>query len=638
MADITSRDFQELIKRQKETTDKLETIVRQNVEGNSVRERFLDALPEIANDTRLASQREKFDVKEGITRTDDLQEQTTEEVKKGTAATQKLIEKVDKGNDKEESSAKKIEESVEKQGGFLKNLMPKFLTSKEDKKDEKRLFTKLSDNIKGFGDFLTNIPLIGGPIEGIFSIFKRLFQGGVLATLLVVLENFVKSPLFDKFLDGLANFIDKIIEITTGVKKKTPGIIASYKKEYDDANDDSILGIFKGIFAVVKKGAIDYKNRFAKAIENDEYFVLAALAALPLVIFSVVKRVTGLVTGILTMLGGKKLLGMLGKLKPKPGATAGTAAGATVAGSGKTVSSGFKMGEMNPATARKIELLKKFGKAGLVGTAVTSGLALAPDVMTLTDDEASAFEKQQAKKGIGRTTTGLGSALALGAAGSKYGAMGGFALGGPLGSAFGGLLGGLVGGTAGFVSGTGLFDAVSNFFKKDKGFPDSDIEKRSKELQKIMSEAEFDRFKQLQDEKKEAQDQLNDMVKSGEIDKEQEIKMQKEIIDYFEKNKEYQRLKEGMIKLFNEPDAREEILRKPHLMDFSRENTKVLPKKMDELIRLSEENNKLLSQGTIVNSQVFGGSTNIQNNPTNTTVVSDTHLKDSYQYFRNAYG
>ena len=144
MADITSRDFQELIKRQKETTDKLETIVRQNVEGNSVRERFLDALPEIANDTRLASQREKFDVKEGITRTDDLQEQTTEEVKKGTAATQKLIEKVDKGNDKEESSAKKIEESVEKQGGFLKNLMPQFLTSKEDKKDEKRIFTKLA--------------------------------------------------------------------------------------------------------------------------------------------------------------------------------------------------------------------------------------------------------------------------------------------------------------------------------------------------------------------------------------------------------------------------------------------------------------------------------------------------------------
>lgn len=636
MADITSRDFQELIKRQKETTDKLETIVRQNVEGNSVRERFLDALPEIANDTRLASQREKFDVKEGITRTDDLQEQTTEEVKKGTAATQKLIEKVDKGNDKEESSAKKIEESVEKQGGFLKNLMPQFLTSKEDKKDEKRLFTKLSDNIKGFGDFLTNIPLIGGPIEGIFSIFKRLFQGGVLATLLVVLENFVNSPLFDKFLDGLANFIDKIIEITTGVKKKTPGIIASYKKEFDDANDGSILGIFKGIFAVVKKGAIDYKNRFAKAIENDEYFVLAALAALPLVIFSVVKRVTGLVTGILTMLGGKKLLGMLGKLKPKPGASAG----ATVAGSGKTASSGFKMGAMNPETVKKINTLQKFGKVGIVGSAITGGLALAPDVMTLTDDEATDFEKQQAKKGIGRTTTGLGSALALGAAGSKYGAMGGFALGGPVGSAFGGLLGGLVGGTAGFVSGTGLFDAVSNFFGKDKGFPDSDIEKRSKEIQKIMSEKEFERFKQLQDERKIALEKLGKMLDSGEISKAEYDKAFDDIKDYFDESKEYQRLLNKLKKVFKEePSIKEEIMhRSPHLLELTKANTKVLPKKMDELIRLSEENNKLLSQGTTFNSQIFGGSTNIQNNPTNTTVVSDVHLKDSYQYFRNAYG
>ena len=30
MADITSRDFQELIKRQKETTDSLQTIIQQN--------------------------------------------------------------------------------------------------------------------------------------------------------------------------------------------------------------------------------------------------------------------------------------------------------------------------------------------------------------------------------------------------------------------------------------------------------------------------------------------------------------------------------------------------------------------------------------------------------------------------------
>ena len=39
MADITSRDFQELIKRQKETTDKLETIVGQNIRAGDASER-----------------------------------------------------------------------------------------------------------------------------------------------------------------------------------------------------------------------------------------------------------------------------------------------------------------------------------------------------------------------------------------------------------------------------------------------------------------------------------------------------------------------------------------------------------------------------------------------------------------------
>jgi len=636
MADITSRDFQELIKRQKETTDRLETIVQQNIRAGDASERFKDALPEIINDTRLASQREKFDVKEGITRTDDLQEETTEEVRKGTQATQKLIEKVDKGNEKEGESAKKIEESVAEQGGFLKNLMPKFLTSKEDRKDEKRIFTKISDNLKGFGNFLTNIPLIGGPIEGLFSLFKRLFQGGLLAALIVGLDKFIKSPMFDTFLKGLANFIDKIVEITTGLKKKTPGIIASYKKEFDDNNDDGFMGTVKGIFAVLRKGVIDYKNRFAKAIENDEYFVMAALAALPLVIFSVVKRVTGLVTGILGALGGRKLLNMLGNLKPRPGAAGATT---TVTGSGR-VSSGFQMGTMNPATARKIEVLKKFGKFGVAGSVVTSGLALAPDVMTLTDDEATDFEKQQAKKGIGRTTTGLGSAIAMGTAASKLGAMGGFAFGGPLGSAIGGLLGGLVGGTAGFVSGTGLFDAVSNFFGKDKGFTDSDLEKRSKEIQKIMSEKEFERFKQMQDDRKIALVELDKMLQSGEISKAEYDRTFQDIKDHFDESKEYQRLLNKLKKVIKkEPSIKEEIMhRSPHLLELSKANTKVLPKKMDELIRLSKENNKLLSQGTILNSQVFGGSTNIQNNQSDTTVVSDVKLKDSFQYFRNAYG
>ena len=77
MADITSRDFQELIKRQKETTDSLQTIIQQNERSGDASERFKDALPEIANDTRLAVQRESFDKKEGITETYNLQRETT---------------------------------------------------------------------------------------------------------------------------------------------------------------------------------------------------------------------------------------------------------------------------------------------------------------------------------------------------------------------------------------------------------------------------------------------------------------------------------------------------------------------------------------------------------------------------------
>ena len=76
MADITSRDFQELIKRQKETTDSLQTIIQQNEKAGTPRERFLDNAAEILNDSRLADIRERFDKKEGTTEVDEKVEET----------------------------------------------------------------------------------------------------------------------------------------------------------------------------------------------------------------------------------------------------------------------------------------------------------------------------------------------------------------------------------------------------------------------------------------------------------------------------------------------------------------------------------------------------------------------------------
>ena len=637
MADETSKNFQELIKKQIETNAKLQALVDQGIQDDTITERTLDALPEILNDRDLFKKNYKVNKAEGIFDNDELQEKTREEIERGNEI---LLSGIQSAKDREKVEEEyekahldvntKVNEGIisvaegqrlnqkldEERDEKLKGLIQPLQESQEDRNDFKRTMKKITGFMGGVKDFVgKTFGLLDtatmGALSTVGSILKNLFKGGLLFGALVLLQKFIDSPAFES-----------MIKIINNVEKK----VRAYIKSFEGLTfEEGVQKLGKDIAGVVKK----FVKSFAKELAIGAAVLAVALGGFFLGIRGILKLAllpfsAAAAAGSLLFGGGK------GKGKmPKGGVTEK---------SGKGGKGAFKMGEMNPQTAKKMQTLTKFGKVGIVGSAITGGLALAPDIMTLTDDEASAVEKSEAKKGVAKTSTGLAGATALGAAGTKIGAGIGTFIAPGLGTAAGGLLGGLIGGTAGFVGGTGLFDAVSNFFGKDKGFTDSDIEKRSKELQKIMSEAEFDRFKQLQDERKEAQDQLNDMVKSGEINKEQEIKMQKELNDYFEKNKEYQRLKEGMIKLFNEPDAREEILRKPHLMDFSRENAKVLPKKMDELIRLSEENNKLLSQGTILNSQVFGGSTNIQNNPTNTTVVSDTHLKDSYQYFRNAYG
>ena len=63
--------FKNLSKDKKKLLISYKLLFNKMRQGDSARERFLDALPEIINDTRLASQREKFDKKEGMTETDD---------------------------------------------------------------------------------------------------------------------------------------------------------------------------------------------------------------------------------------------------------------------------------------------------------------------------------------------------------------------------------------------------------------------------------------------------------------------------------------------------------------------------------------------------------------------------------------
>ena len=158
MADITSRDFQELIKRQKETTDSLQTIIQQNEQGDSARERFLDNAAEIINARSLAADREKFDIKQGMTETDDNVKETTSAVNKvGKHLKQNFIEEKNKET-----------------------------SEKEDKKDSIRLMSKMSKTMESASNAIKDSFLgkaIGGTLDSIGSVIKNIVKGGLLLLL-----------------------------------------------------------------------------------------------------------------------------------------------------------------------------------------------------------------------------------------------------------------------------------------------------------------------------------------------------------------------------------------------------------------------------------------------------------------------
>ena len=175
MADITSRDFQELIKRQKETTDSLQTIIQQNDRGDDAGERLKDALPEIINDTRLASQRESFDKKEGITETDNLQKETTDEVVKLQKIQTQGIDETKEQKEEQSELQQEILEANKK--GFLTfgerikffalGVKESITKSGEDKKDEKRDRSKLLTSVQNLGKGI--LGAITSPIETTFK-------------------------------------------------------------------------------------------------------------------------------------------------------------------------------------------------------------------------------------------------------------------------------------------------------------------------------------------------------------------------------------------------------------------------------------------------------------------------------------
>ena len=317
MADITSRDFQELIKRQKETTDSLQTIIQQNDRSDDAGERLKDALPEIINDTRLASQRESFDKKEGITETDNLQKETTEEVVKLQKIQTQGIDETKEQKEEQSELQQEILEANKK--GFLTfgerikffalGVKESITKSNEDKKDEKRDRSKLLTSVQNLGKGI--LGAITSPIETTFksigAILKNIVTGGLLLTALFALQKFINSDMWPKFIEGLKKTIRATIEITKSFINYVKDLYAVFQEE--------------GLAGVAKKIFKDANDKFGGWTKGFLITLGVAIAAFGAAIIFAIKTATSMVRGLGGMMGfGRKGAGKTPKTSVKPDA------------------------------------------------------------------------------------------------------------------------------------------------------------------------------------------------------------------------------------------------------------------------------------------------------------------------------
>ena len=597
MADITSRDFQELIKRQKETTDSLQTIIEQNEKAGTPTERFLDNAAEILNDSRLAAVRERFDKKEGTTEVDERVEEVNQTLKDSQVLSiqqitlqkreQEIADRYDQrfvdvekaiksGEVSEKKGVKQRIEIAKAQKKETKDLAQALTESKEDKKDSKKMFANLVKGIKSlpgkFLDFFT--APVGTTIKSIFAIIKNIFTGGLLLTALFLLQKFIDSDMWPKFIEGLKKTIRTTIELTKAFFGYIEELYTLFKEEGFGA-------VVKKLFTDTSEALGDFKKTFLIGLG-------IAVAAFGAAIYFAIKTATSMVRGVANMLPGRTGAAGAGKTPKtsvKPGDPVRSKSGKMmVAGEdGKPTTREFK--------GNKLQKIKKFaGRAGIVGTAITGGLALldVKDLMKAKeegDKEAESIAKQ--------SLTSTGGALGGAAVGAAVGSFVPI-----IGTGIGAIVGGIIGGLGGDM-------AADKLFKTDTQTNKEISEKN----QKLQEEAEA-RIKKL-----------DLMLEKGTITKEEHIKRANEI----------------------SKEAAEQIKKNnKELIVETQKNSLKQEKKTNEMIALLEENNKLLAQekNRTASFMMAGGNTNITTNPTEQNIVVDTKITDSFhsQVLRQQYG
>ena len=80
MAEPTNGSFRLLLDEQKKSNEQLATISQTLIDDGSAKEIIKQSLPEVVNERLLASKREKFFKKTGMTETDDLVEKLIDRI------------------------------------------------------------------------------------------------------------------------------------------------------------------------------------------------------------------------------------------------------------------------------------------------------------------------------------------------------------------------------------------------------------------------------------------------------------------------------------------------------------------------------------------------------------------------------
>ena len=193
-------DLGKVVQKLTETNLRLETLEKQNIESGTAASIIAQSLPEVLNDRSIATNRESFDKKEGITGTDD-------DVRDNT---KKLGKKIDKLN----MNPKKDDDP-----NFIGPPLAPSKTGSDEEEDSdrqkalKKVFNPLTKSFNAVSKSITGF--IGGMAKTVTGGAELFLKGIVTATALGLLIKFLKSDYFKEFLSEenlkkLADFFKNI--------------------------------------------------------------------------------------------------------------------------------------------------------------------------------------------------------------------------------------------------------------------------------------------------------------------------------------------------------------------------------------------------------------------------------------------